>query len=137
MSDKSTTVSQLRDLVAEFIAERDWEKYHDPKNLAMAIGIEVGELMEHFQWLRSDELHEVLDSPEQMAQVREEIADVGIYLLSLTNALGVDLASAIEAKMTKNRCKYPADRYRGRFRVDPTCDSGTSSSDSIAPQDAP
>ena len=118
LTDERTTVSQLRDLVREFIAERDWEKYHDPKNLAMAIGIEVGELMEHFQWLRSDELREVVDSPERMGQVREEIADVGVYLLSLTNVLGVDLASAIESKMAKNRSKYPADRYRGRFRIE-------------------
>ncbi|MBN1441787.1 MAG: nucleotide pyrophosphohydrolase [Planctomycetes bacterium] len=124
MDDQTTTLSELRKVVARFVEERDWSRFHDPKNLSMALGIEVGELMEHFQWLRSDQLAEVLESPEAMAEVREEVADIAWYLLSLANALGIDLASAMEAKMAKNRAKYPPESYRGRFRLDGPGGSG-------------
>jgi NTP pyrophosphatase (non-canonical NTP hydrolase) len=116
MNDQTTTIAELRTLVADFIAERDWQQFHDPKNLSMAMAIEVGELMEHFQWLRSGELAQVRESTEQMAEIREELADVGWFLLSFANAMNIDLASAMEAKMAKNKTKYPAEEFKGRFR---------------------
>lgn len=126
MNDQTTTLWDLRQVVARFVGERDWQQFHDPKNLSMALGIEVGELMEHFQWLRSEQLAEAVASPVAMAEIREEMADIGWYLLSLANALDVDLASAMEAKMEKNRAKYPAESYRGRFRIEEPGDSGSS-----------
>lgn len=116
MNDETTTVGELRQMVADFVAERHWQQFHDPKNLVMAMAIELGELMEHFQWLRSDQLGEVRGSPEQMEAIREELADVAWFVLSFANAMDIDLSSAMAAKMAKNRAKYPAQRYKGRFR---------------------
>jgi len=116
MNDQTTTVEQLRKKVAEFVAQRQWERFHDPKNLSVAIAIEAAELMEHFQWLRSDELDQVRDDPQQMAAVREELADVTAFVLSFANALDIDLTQALSDKMVKNNKKYPADEYRGRFK---------------------
>lgn len=116
MNDQDTTVSQLRQAVAGFVDQRDWQQFHDPKNLAMSIAIEAAELMEHFQWLRSDQLSEVTDCTESLEQIREELADVMCFLLAFANTLGIDVASAVEDKLVKNAAKYPADRFRGRFK---------------------
>ncbi len=118
MNDRTTTIADLKAVVARFVDERDWKRFHDPKNLAMAIAVEVAELMEHFQWLRSDELDEATSTPEREAGVREEVADIAWFLLSLVNSLGFDLASTMEEKMARNRAKYPAETFRGRFRVE-------------------
>jgi dCTP diphosphatase len=115
MTDSKTTVRQLRDLVADFVAERAWEKFHDPKNLSMSIAIEAAELMEHFQWARSDEVDGVLRDQKTRDEIREEIADIACFLLALANALDLDLAAAVQSKMARNREKYPADQFRGRY----------------------
>jgi dCTP diphosphatase len=116
MSDESTTVGQLREMIEAFVAERDWEKFHDPKNLAASIAIETAELMEHFQWLRSDELEAVRRDPQQMAEIREELADVTAFVLSFANAMDIDVSDALRDKISKNAHKYPAAEYRGRFK---------------------
>jgi len=116
LNDQDTTVSQLRQAVAGFVDQRDWQQFHDPKNLAMSIAIEAAELMEHFQWLRSDQLSEVTDCTESLEQIRQELADVMCFLLAFANTLGMDVASAVEDKLVKNAAKYPADRFRGRFK---------------------
>jgi dCTP diphosphatase len=116
VSDETTTIADLRWLIRDFVHQRDWEQFHNPKNLAMAISIEAAELMEHFQWLRTDELPGVRNDPEAMRQIAEELADVTAFVLSFANALDIDLSSAVRDKMTKNKLKYPADRFRGRFR---------------------
>ncbi|MCG3129802.1 MAG: hypothetical protein FLDDKLPJ_00537 [Phycisphaerae bacterium] len=116
MDDQNTSVKQLRELVAAFVAERDWQQFHDPKNLAASILIEAAELMEHFQWLRSDQLDAVRNDPGKASEVREEVADVLAFLLSFANAMDIDLASALSDKMRKNAVKYPAETFRGRFR---------------------
>ncbi|MHC4091384.1 MAG: nucleotide pyrophosphohydrolase, partial [Planctomycetota bacterium] len=82
MGDQSTTVEELRQMLRSFVAERQWEQFHDPKNLAVSIAIETAELMEHFQWLRSDQLDELRHDAEQMAAIREEVADITAFLLS-------------------------------------------------------
>jgi NTP pyrophosphatase (non-canonical NTP hydrolase) len=115
MTDADATLAQLRQLVREFVAERAWEKFHDPKNLTMSIAIETAELMEHFQWVRSEALPEVLADQKRMSEIRAELADVACYLLALTNVLNVDLAAAVEEKMARNRAKYPAEQYHGRY----------------------
>lgn len=116
MSDQTTTIAELRQMIRQFTAERDWEQFHDPKNLAASIAIETAELMEHFQWLRSDELEAIRSDAEQMSAIREEVADVTAFLLSFANAMDIDLSEALRAKMVKNARKYPADEYRGRFK---------------------
>ncbi len=116
MDDKSSTITDLKRLVARFVEERDWTRFHDPKNLSASIAIEAAELMEHFQWLRSDELQAVRNDPEAMAQIREELADILAYVLSFAERMDINLSSALEAKMKKNATKYPAETFRGRFR---------------------
>lgn len=115
MPDATTTLADLRGLLARFVAERQWHGYHDPKNLSMSIAIEAAELMEHFQWARSEELPQLLRDPQRRAQIVDEIADVACYLLSLVNALDVDLSQAVTAKMARNSRKYPAEQFRGRY----------------------
>jgi NTP pyrophosphatase (non-canonical NTP hydrolase) len=114
-SDSTTTVAELRQLIADFVAERDWSQFHSPKNVSMALAIEAAELMEHFQWLTTDASRRLADDPKKLAEVGEEVADVIGYSLALANELGLDVSSAIRAKMVKNAQKYPADQYRGRF----------------------
>ena len=122
MNDAETTVSQLREVVDRFVAERDWHQFHTPKNLVMALAIEAAELMEHFQWLTPEQSWQVADQAEKKAEVGEEISDVLCYLLALANELKLDLATALEAKMVKNVEKYPVRRYRGLFGPeDPNC----------------
>ena len=115
MSDATTTVKELRDAVATFVEERDWSRFHDPKNLAMSIAIEAAELMEHTQWAHSDEVPARLADADTHAAVAEELADVVCYVLSFANATGIDIATAVKGKMEKNARKYPAEDYRGRY----------------------
>ena len=113
--DAATTVDELRQVMRTFVAERNWQKFHAPKNLSMALAIEAAELMERFQWLDVAESRTVPpDSPEAEA-IREEVADVLCYTLAIANEIGFDLSQAFAAKMRKTRQKYPADEFRGRF----------------------
>ena len=114
-SDNTTTVADLRKLVADFVAERDWSQFHSPKNVSMALAIEAAELMEHFQWLTTDASRELAADPEKLAEVGEELADVIGYSFALANELGLDISNAVRAKMVKNAQKYPAEKYRGRY----------------------
>ena len=115
MSDASTTLADLRELVRRFVDERDWRQFHSPKNLSMSLAIEAAELMEHFQWIDMAESRRIADDPVQLGEVREEIADVLCYLLALANELNLDLATAVRDKMVKNAAKYPAELSRGRY----------------------
>lgn len=110
MGDETTTVKQLKDMVAAFVAERDWQQFHTPKNLAMSIAIEAAELMELFQW--SDETARL---QEKLVNLREELADVVIYCLAMANSVGFDLSAAVHEKMGINRRKYPVEKYRGKY----------------------
>jgi len=98
----------------EFVGERDWEKFHTPKNLAMALSVEAAELMEHFQWLTPEESRTLADKTR--AEVRDEIGDVLIYLVQLADKLGVDPLDAAGAKLEVNRGKSPAERVRGKAK---------------------
>ena len=111
MSDALRAV-QLR--LAAFAAARDWEQFHSPKNLAMALSVEVAELVEEFQWLSEPE-SKALDA-ERRERVRLELADVFIYLLRLADRLDVDLMRAADDKIALNERKYPAERVRGDAR---------------------
>jgi NTP pyrophosphatase (non-canonical NTP hydrolase) len=91
-----------------FAAERDWERYHTPKNLVMAMSVEMAELLEHFQWLTPEESDRLLDDSAKRQAVEEEMADVLLYLLRLADLTGVDLDAAMQAKIVRNAQKYPA-----------------------------
>ncbi len=114
--DEQTTVSALRSIVAEFVAEREWEPFHSPKNLAMSLAIEAAELMEHFQWISMDESRSLADDPGRRTAIADEISDVLCYLLGLANVLDLDLSESLRNKMQRNRDKYPVDRFRGTFQ---------------------
>ena len=106
----------LDDLTAElrrFAAERDWERFHTPKNLAISLAVEVGELLEHVQWGSDAEIAALVAGPDGRAAVAEELADVFIYLVRLADVLGVDLGEAAAAKIAANAVRYPADEVRG------------------------
>jgi NTP pyrophosphatase (non-canonical NTP hydrolase) len=115
MNDQQTTLAAVRELVREFVAARDWEQFHTPKNLSMSLAIEAAELMEHFQWLTPEQSRAVANQPEKLAEVGEELSDVLCYALALANELKLDVATALADKMLKNARKYPAEEYRGRY----------------------
>ncbi|MBC7455346.1 MAG: nucleotide pyrophosphohydrolase [Massilia sp.] len=107
-------LANLRDVVRQFVDERDWDKFHSPKNLSAALSVEAGELLEHFQWLERGDVAEL--GAGKLAQVRHEMADVLVYLIRMADKLDVDLHAAVLEKMVLNRAKYPADKVRGDAR---------------------
>lgn len=114
-TDLETTLADVRELVRQFVDERQWRQFHTPKNLSMSLAIEAAELMEHFQWLTPDESEGVANDPAARGAVGEELADVLCYALALANVLSLDVASILRDKMEKNRRKYPAAEFRGRY----------------------
>lgn len=107
-------LTSLRDLVRAFVDERDWDKFHTPKNLSAALTVEAAELLEHFQWLERGDAAEL--GAGKLEQVRHEMADVLVYLIRLADKLDVDLHAAVLEKMVLNRAKYPADQVYGDSR---------------------
>ena len=107
-------LAELQQALRVFVAEREWDPFHSPKNLAMALSVEAAELLENFQWLREEESKNL--SPEQMENVRHEMADVLIYLLRLADKLGVDLLAAAKDKMALNARRYPVEKSRGSLK---------------------
>jgi NTP pyrophosphatase (non-canonical NTP hydrolase) len=106
--------TRLRDVIREFTAERDWDQFHTPKNLAASISIEAGELLEQFQWLQSGVASELGEA--RLTEVRHEMADVLVYLIRLADKLDIDLSSSVLEKLELNRAKYPADKVKGDAR---------------------
>ena len=106
-----TTLDMLRDALRQFAADRDWDQFHSPKNLSMALSVESAELMEHFQWLTIAESERLL--PEKLEQVRLEMADVLLYLVRLADKLEIDLVAAAQEKLLLNARKDPVDKARG------------------------
>jgi dCTP diphosphatase len=107
-------LEQLKHRLREFVAERDWEQFHSPKNLAMALSVEVAELVEQFQWLTEQQSHE-LDA-DRRRKVEDELADVLVYLVRIADRLEVDLLAVTARKLEQNASKYPADKVRGQAR---------------------
>jgi len=106
------SLSELRDAVDAFVAERDWAQFHTPKNLAMGVAIEAAELMEHFLW-STDAQSTAIDSTLR-EKIAQEMADVLIYLVRLSRVVDVDLVAAATAKLAQNRMKYPIEKAKGR-----------------------
>lgn len=105
---------ELRDALRAFAAERDWDQFHSPRNLATALAVEAAELLEPFQWLTDEQSRHL--TPQARAAVEEELADVLLYLVRLADRLDVDLAAAARAKIGRNAAKYPADKAKGSAR---------------------
>ena len=104
-------LAELRERVRHFVTQRDWDQFHSPKNLAMALTVEVSELLEVFQWLTEDESRNL--GAEGKAAAADEVADVLIYLLQISHQLGIDPVAAASAKLEKNAHKYPVEKSRG------------------------
>lgn len=112
MGEDNGSLEFLRQQLAEFAAERDWDQFHNPKNLAMAVAGEAGELVEHFQWLTFEQ---AMNLPRATREdVALECADILLFLLRLTDKLGIDLAAAARKKLALNAEKYPVEKARGR-----------------------
>ena len=105
-------MENLRSAIRRFVGERDWEQFHSPKNLAMALSVEVSEVVEHFQWLTPEQSRAL--PPEKLREVAQEIGDVMIYLVELSDQLGVDPIEAATEKVGTNSSKYPANLVRGK-----------------------
>ncbi|MEO5342871.1 MAG: nucleotide pyrophosphohydrolase [Gammaproteobacteria bacterium SHHR-1] len=109
------SLQRLNQTLLEFARERDWEQFHSPKNLSMALIAEAAELVEHFQWLSQEQSY-LRDQPEKKAAVAEELADILIFLIRAAERLDIDLIAAAEAKILRNQQRYPAERVRGDAR---------------------
>jgi dCTP diphosphatase len=118
MPDNTTTVAQLREAMARFVAERDWQQFHSPKNLVMALAVEAGELMEHFLWIDNAASHQVAQDAGVREQIADELADVAGVVFALCNALNLDLSEVVARKMAKNVLKYPVEKSKGRYRIE-------------------
>ncbi|ALP65303.1 nucleotide pyrophosphohydrolase [Paraburkholderia caribensis] len=112
--ERSSDLLAVRDLLRQFVDERDWSRFHSPKNLATALSVEASELLEPFQWLQSGEKSELAD--DRLTAIRHEMADVLTYLVMLADRLDVDLYAAVLEKIELNRAKYPAHKVRGDSR---------------------
>lgn len=110
-ADRINSLESLRDRLRDFARERDWDQYHTPKNLSMALIAEAAELVEHFQWVDGDKSHLLEEKTRQ--SVEEELADILIYLVRISDKLGVDLYGSVERKIAINEQKYPAELVRG------------------------
>ncbi|MBE7537551.1 MAG: nucleotide pyrophosphohydrolase [Opitutaceae bacterium] len=108
------SIAQIKDRVLAFARERDWEQFHSPKNLSMALAAEAGELMEHFLWATPEDSREIARGAAKRAKIEEELADVMIYAMEFANVTGIDVAQAILRKMQANAAKYPVEKARGR-----------------------
>ena len=105
-------MEDLAERLRQFVGERDWKQFHSPKNLSMALAVEVAEILEHFQWLTEEQSRAV--DPEKLADIKDEIGDVLIYLVRLADELGIDPLEAANQKLEKNEKKYPADKVKGK-----------------------
>jgi dCTP diphosphatase len=105
-------IPKIQTRLKEFALERDWDQYHSPKNLSMALSVEASELMEIFQWIGAEESRKVVDHPDKLGEVEAEIADICIYAIRLAGVIGIDLETAIDQKIDQNIEKYPASANR-------------------------
>lgn len=114
MNDTETHLQEIKDRVLAFAKARDWEQFHAPKNLSMAIATEAAELMEHFLWQSPEASRTQMEGAELRAKVEEELADVFIFAIEFANITGMDIATIIESKMKRNAAKYPVEKAKGR-----------------------
>lgn len=116
LTDSRTTIGELKRLIQEFVDERDWGKYHNSKDIAIAINVEAGELLELFEWVRENEIPGLLEDPDKRRHLGEEMADVLILCLNLAAVNGFDVAQTVGRKLAMNRAKYPVELVKGNYR---------------------
>ncbi len=119
MKDGETHIKEIKELVKNFRDARDWKKFHSPKDLAIAINIEAAELLEHFLWRNHPEVQEYLKKSKNKKEVEEELADILIYCLSLSDVIGVEVAAIVKEKLKKNAEKYPVELVKGDTHPEP------------------
>ena len=115
MNDSNTTLAALKIIVEDFVSERDWSQFHNPKNLSMALAIEASELMDIFKWNTTQECEGMMSENNTRQDAIDELADIMIYALAISNRNNINISSAIEKKMIKNRKKYPTEKFKGHF----------------------
>ncbi len=108
--DKQTNISVLKEKVKSFVAERNWQEFHSPKNLASSIAIEAAEIMEHFQWITIEESQNIVNDKQKHDEVSMELADVLIYCLSFANVCRIDISDAVLKKLEINEDRFPKAR---------------------------
>jgi len=117
--DNNTTINELISQIRLFLRERDWEKYHNPKDLAESICIEAAELLQLFQWIKPKKSEQFKSDSLKVQRIKEELADVVLYCLSMANTLGIDLTTVILDKIEQNKMKYPVALYKGKAYLNP------------------
>jgi len=105
-------ISEITGKIMKFRDERDWMQFHDPKNMAVSIILEASELLEHFQWKTKEEVEKYI--AQNNTEIKDEIADIALYLFELADNLGISLISAMEEKLKKNEAKYPVEKAKGK-----------------------
>ena len=116
MNDHNTTLQEIKDLIARFTAKHDWQQFHSPKNVAMALVSEAAELMAHFRWSENDGDAAVLGDAQSLREIRLEVADVLVLLAEFANVAGIDMALAVQEKMAINAERYSVEKSRGTAR---------------------
>jgi dCTP diphosphatase len=115
-SDAESTLQDIKDIIARFTTERDWQQFHCAKNVAMALVAEAAELMAHFRWSGHGDDAAVISDPKSLQEIRHEVADVLLLLAELANVTGIDMAQAVDEKMRINADRYPVEKSRGTAR---------------------
>lgn len=111
--DKETSIEDLKARVKEFCDARDWDQFHDAKELAIALSIEASELLEHFRWKTKEEVKKTLENLEKKEEISDEMADVLYFLIRIAQMNNLDLSEALERKLEKNNKKYPVEKFKG------------------------
>jgi NTP pyrophosphatase (non-canonical NTP hydrolase) len=114
MPNSNITLQEIKNKIKQFVKERDWEKYHSPKNLSMSIAIEAAELMEHFQWLTIEQSKRLLKNEKKRTEIEDELADIAIFILDFCNLFNIDIEKSILKKLNKSAKKYPASLVKGK-----------------------
>jgi len=111
--DSTTTIKQLKEKIKSFCEARDWDQFHDAKELAIALSIEASELLEHFRWKSKEEVKKIWENPQKKEDIEDEMADILYFLLRIAQMNNIDLSDALIRKMEKNDKKYPVDKFKG------------------------
>ncbi len=114
MNDSTTTIAEIKKDIKDFVAVRDWEKFHTPKDVAVALSIEIGEVLEHFRWKSNEEIALWLKDPKNKEELADEIGDCVSFLVDLGRVTNIDLSHAFEQKLAKAGKKYPVDKVKGK-----------------------
>jgi len=112
-NDHETTLADLKQTITQFVEERDWLQFHDPKNLVLAMTSEVGELADHFRWVKNTESHALATSPEHSQHIADELADILMFAVEFASVCKIDIATAIADKLEQNAARYPVEKAKG------------------------